>query len=301
NQKAKEAGFLVTDELRDEAKRELDDLRENIREQIEEDAKNSDEDEEDEDEKKSSEEQAQDYIENQLAAMGKTEEEYIEISAQQKCIDKLFEKVVDDVEVSVDEISKYYEEELPKQKENPASIEGSPVVLYEPSRIRVKHVFIDIPEEKINEYNELLQQEKEDEAQELSDKELAAIKGKADGILVRAKNGEDFIKLVEEVNPSNVEMMEEGMVTYKDSPYLPDEYKEAAFKIEEGEISGLIKTPYGYYIIQVNEKLPENIYSQDDKKDDIEDKLTKDKENEKWKETVEEWKKVGIKKFEKRL
>ncbi|NLI60635.1 MAG: hypothetical protein GX375_04290, partial [Clostridiales bacterium] len=114
NQKAKEAGFIVTDELREEARRELEDVKKNIEEELKE-AYEADEDrdegQEDAEEMDFAKE-AEDYINSQIDLLGMTEEEYIEFLAEQKCIEKLYEQTVEGVQVSQEDIDKYYNEEL---------------------------------------------------------------------------------------------------------------------------------------------------------------------------------------------
>ena len=299
-QKANEAGFKVTDELRDEAKRELQDIKKDIEPQLKE-ADEEDGEDEEQPEEKYYEQEAHEYVNEQIAAMGMTEDEYIEFLAEQKCIEKLFEKTVEDVQVSQEEIDEYYNKELNIQKENIAFAEARPVVLYEPEKVRVKHVAIEIPSEKTSQYLDLMNEEKEDEAKELLDKELEAIKDEANEILDKVKAGEDFIKLVEELNPELAVVMEEGITTHKENFYLPEEYLEAAFKLKEGEVSDLVATPYGYYIIKLEEKYPEKTYTLDEKKEDIENQLKNQKQQEKWQEVVNEWKEKSIKKYERRL
>ena len=299
-QKAKDAGFEVTDQLREEAKKELQDIKKDIEQQLRE-ADEEDGEDEEQPEEKNYEQEAHEYVNEQIAAMGMTEDEYIEFLAEQKCIEKLYQKTVEDVQVSQEEVDEYYNEELSVQKENIAFAETRPVVLYEPPKVRVKHIAIEIPSEKTSEYQELMNDEKEDEAKELLDKELEAIKDEANEILEKVKAGEDFVKLVQELNPELAVVMEEGITTHKENFYLPEEYLEAAFKLKEGEVSELVATPYGYYIIQLEEKYPEKTYTLEEKKDDIEEELKNQKQLEKWQEIVNEWKEKSIKKYEKRL
>lgn len=299
NQKASEDGFVVTDELREDARGEIEDIKKDIENQLKE-ADKVEGNEEKEDQDKDYAKEAEDYIKEQLDGLDMSEEEYIEYLAEQKVIEKLYDKIVDGIEVSQEDIDKYYEEELASQKENIAYAETRPVVLYDPPRVRVKHIIVEIPEDKVAEYQQFLSDEKEDEAKDLLEKSLKVIKSKADDVLKRAKE-EDFTKLVEEVNPDSAEMMKEGITINKENPYLPDEYKEAAFKLKEDQISGLVASPQGYYIIKLEEKLAEKTYTMDEKKDDIKEVVKKQKQDDKWEEVKEDWKEKQIKKFEKRL
>lgn len=302
-QKAKEAGFVVTDELREEAKKQLEDIKDDIKDQMEEMDKIAEDEEKGEEktEEKDYKKEAEDYIAGQLETLGMTEDEYIEFLAEQRCIEKLFEKTVEGVEVSQQDIETYYNQELTGQKENPAVADNRPVVIYEPPKVRVKHVVVEIPEDKAAEYRTLINDKKEDEAKSLLDKELKAIKTKADRILGKARTEEDFGKLVEEVNPDAAEIMKEGITIHRETPYLPDEYKEEAFKLKKDQISDLVATPHGYYIIKLEEEYPEKTHTLDEKKEDIEEALKMQKQDEKWREVVEDWKETQIKRFEKHL
>ncbi|MFY9176600.1 MAG: SurA N-terminal domain-containing protein [Caldicoprobacterales bacterium] len=308
-QKASEAGIEVNDQIREEARKELEDIKKDLEDQIrrfdEEEAEDEEDEEDEEDgkepEEKNYEQEAHEYINEQLAAMGMTEGEYIEFLAQQKCIEKLYERTVEDVQVPQEEVDQFYNEELTMQKENIALIGTRPVTLYEPPKVRVKHIAVEIPSQKTSEYQDLMKEEKEDEAKELLDKELEAIKDHATEILNKAKAGEEFEKLVEEVNPDLAEVMEEGITTHKENYYLPDEYLEVAFQLKEGEISDLVSTPYGYYIIKLEEKYPEKTYTLEEKKEDIEEQLKSEKRQEKWEEILSEWKDKSVKVYEKRL
>jgi foldase protein PrsA len=308
NQKAEESGFVITDELREEARKELEDIKADIAKQLEDldrmgmgEEEDDEEKSEDELEEKDYAKEAEDYIMEQLRALDMTGEEYIEFLAEQKCIEKLYDKIVEDVDVTSQDIEKYYNDELTSQKENPIYADNRPVVLYEPFKIRVKHIVIEIPEDKASEYMTLINDEKEDEAKTLLDKELKAIKGKADEILDKAKAGEDFEKLAEEVNPDVAEIMKEGIIIHREVPYLPDEYKEEAFKLKKDQISGLVATPQGYFIIKLEEEYPEKTHTLDEKKEDIHKVLESQKQHEKWQQVLEEWKEKQIKKFERRL
>jgi foldase protein PrsA len=302
NQKAVAAGFVVTDELLEDARNDLVEIKKSIQRQLEEADEEADEDDEDGDSQdKDYAREAEDYLDDYLESIGMNQEEYVEYLAQQKCIEKLYEKTVEGIEATSAEIEEYYNEELANQKENTIFLEGRSVDLFDPAKVRVKHVLIEIPRENVTEYMSLMNEEKEDEARELLDKELEAIKDKAEKALDKAKGDDDFHDVVEEYNPDAADDMEEGIIIHRDNIYLPEEYKEAAFNLKVGEISDLVGTPNGYYIIKLEEKYPEKTYTLEEKKDEIKEILDRKKQDEKWAEVVEEWKEKHIKKFERRL
>lgn len=96
---------------------------------------------------------------------------------------------------------------------------------------------------------------------ELPDEQKRAKREKAEKILARARKGEDFTKLAEEVSedPSVRENKGEYRFTRaKDDPRraMVPEFEAAAFGLRPGEISGLVMTEYGYHIIKLLEITP---------------------------------------------
>ena len=94
----------------------------------------------------------------------------------------------------------------------------------------------------------------DDSGKELSDEKKAEAKEKAEEVLQKAKDGEDFAKLAGEYSDdtSNSENGGElGAFTYDQ---MVEEFSEAAFALDKGEISGIVETEYGYHIIKVTDK-----------------------------------------------
>jgi len=91
-------------------------------------------------------------------------------------------------------------------------------------------------------------------------------------------------------------------VIYDGSGLFADEVEQAALKLSEGEISQPVASPLGYHIIKLYEKLPEKVFTLEEKKEEIEAVVLDDKRSEKWNTLLEEWKKEAkIKKYENRL
>lgn len=68
--------------------------------------------------------------------------------------------------------------------------------------------------------------------------------------------GEDFVKLVAEYSDDTGSVAEGGDLGWFGRGRMVPEFEEAAFSLEPGQFSGLIKTTYGYHLIQVLEKDP---------------------------------------------
>ncbi len=89
----------------------------------------------------------------------------------------------------------------------------------------------------------------------MSDDEKAELKKKAQEVLNRAKNGEDFAELAKEFSDDTT-ASEGGKFTMYDDGYTVTEYADAVKKLKKGEIcSELVETTYGYHIIKLNDKI----------------------------------------------
>ena len=78
----------------------------------------------------------------------------------------------------------------------------------------------------------------------------AEAKAKAEEALAKINAGEDFMSVVKEYNddPGMDFYGEDGY--YFTAGYMVKEYEDASFALEEGGVSGLVETTYGYHIIK---------------------------------------------------
>lgn len=76
----------------------------------------------------------------------------------------------------------------------------------------------------------------------------------AKNILERAKAGEDFNKLAVEYSIDPSAKDNRGDLGYFSAGVMVPEFEAAAFALEPGEISDVVKTDYGYHIIKVEDK-----------------------------------------------
>ncbi|MEG0914120.1 MAG: peptidylprolyl isomerase [Christensenellaceae bacterium] len=118
----------------------------------------------------------------------------------------------------------------------------------------VKNLLLSIPEDVKAEIESLRKAGDDAGADVKRDKALADIKASADAVLARAKGGEDFDALMEELGQDPGMKQEpaktEGYLVYTDSGMVKP-FEEAALALgKEGDISDLVASDFGYHIIQ---------------------------------------------------
>ncbi len=103
-----------------------------------------------------------------------------------------------------------------------------------PDLIRTSHILVSVPEGATAEQDKLARQ-------------------RAEALLERAKKGEDFAKLAKE-NSMDPSASNGGDIGLTEGGELEAPYEEAAAKMKVGEISGLVRTSYGYHIIKLTDR-----------------------------------------------
>lgn len=107
------------------------------------------------------------------------------------------------------------------------------------TKVRVRHILLTT----VDETRAPLAQEAQD----------AALKV-AEEVLAKVKNGEDFVSLVAEYSQDPGSVETGGEYTFSRMDGFAPEFTEAAYTIEAGKTSDLVKTDFGYHIILVEEK-----------------------------------------------
>ena len=99
------------------------------------------------------------------------------------------------------------------------------------------------------------------------------VKEKALSVLEKARGGQDFSQLAKEYSEDTSTKDEGGDLGYFSKGQMIESFEEAAFKMEKGQISDLVKTTYGYHIIKVEDIKEESIKDLAEVRDQISDKL----------------------------
>ncbi|HEX8352252.1 MAG TPA: peptidylprolyl isomerase [Pyrinomonadaceae bacterium] len=82
-------------------------------------------------------------------------------------------------------------------------------------------------------------------------------RAKIEGLLMRARAGEDFAKLANEFTEDPSGKGTGGDLGWFGRGMMVKPFEEAAFTLKPGEVSGVVETVFGYHIIKVEERRPQ--------------------------------------------
>jgi peptidyl-prolyl cis-trans isomerase D len=105
-------------------------------------------------------------------------------------------------------------------------------------------------------------------------KDDAAVKAKAEDILKQAKAGADFAELAKKYSEDEASAKNGGDLDYFARGRMVPEFDQAAFSLQPGQISDLVKSQYGYHIIKVTDKKAASTRSLADVRAQIVDQLS---------------------------
>lgn len=105
-------------------------------------------------------------------------------------------------------------------------------------------------------------------------KDDAAVKKQAEDVLAQVKApGADFAKLANQYTEEEVGETRGGDLDFFERGRMAKEFEDAAFALQPGQISGVVKSPFGYHIIKVTDRKPASKRSLEEVRAQIEDQI----------------------------
>jgi len=101
-----------------------------------------------------------------------------------------------------------------------------------------------------------------------TEEEEKDVRDKAKSVLELAKEGKDFSELAREYS-EDITKAKGGDLGYFTEGTMTKPFEEAAFALEAGKVSDLVRSSFGYHIIKVEDKKEERIKPLDEVKEDI--------------------------------
>ncbi len=89
--------------------------------------------------------------------------------------------------------------------------------------------------------------------QQASDAERQAARQRIDSVYNALKKGADFAELAQKVSEDPGSAQQGGELPFVSRGQLIKEFEDAAFALKDGEMSGVVESPYGYHIILMKE------------------------------------------------
>lgn len=89
-----------------------------------------------------------------------------------------------------------------------------------------------------------------------TDAEKAALKEKAEKILARVKNNEDFATVAKAESDDEASKVQGGDLGYFPAGRMVEEFSKVAFLLKPDEISNVVETPFGFHIIKQTDQKP---------------------------------------------
>lgn len=129
---------------------------------------------------------------------------------------------------------------------------------YHPEKVHALHIFIRV-------------------AAGSPDAEVKKARQEAEKVLLEVVDGKNFKELAKKYSQDPAAVRNGGDLGFFSRDMMPPEISDAAFALQPGEVSGLVRTSYGFHILKVLEKQPEKTESFEETRAGIEESLRLDR------------------------
>jgi peptidyl-prolyl cis-trans isomerase C len=169
---------------------------------------------------------SEEVLNRQLKSVGTSQEELRAKMTEESTAQIVLERELK-INVSDEDVKKFY-------NDNPSKFE-------QPEMVRASHILLTTRDQQTN--------------KDLSDDQKAAKRKKAEELLKRARDGEDFAKLAKEYSDDPGSKDKGGEYQFARGQMVP-EFEAAAFSLKPNAVSDIVTTQFGYHIIKLSEKIP---------------------------------------------
>jgi peptidyl-prolyl cis-trans isomerase D len=107
--------------------------------------------------------------------------------------------------------------------------------------------------------------------------EVSKVKAEAEKVLAEAKKGADFAALAVKHSKDESTAKNGGELGFFGRERMVQPFSDAAFSLKPGEISDLVRTPFGFHIIKVEDLRPESTKSFEQARTEVEEALKREK------------------------
>jgi peptidyl-prolyl cis-trans isomerase C len=187
---------------------------------------------------------SEEALNRQLTLMGATREEVLAKWVESATAEAVLKRELK-VSVTDADAKKFYDD-------NPTRFE-------QPEMVRASHILLMTTDPKTN--------------SELSEDQKTAKHKDMEGLLKRARSGEDFAELAKKYSEDPGSKDKGGEYKFPRGQMVP-EFEAAAFSLSTNQVSDIVTTKYGYHIIKLSEKIPAKKVEFDKALPDIKEGLT---------------------------
>lgn len=120
-------------------------------------------------------------------------------------------------------------------------------------KFRRANILADAYSDKLEKDNKPTPEEIKKHVEANPDTDIEKIKQKAEGLYARVKNGEDFVAIAKQFTEDGSRDAGGDLGWFARGKMDP-EFEKAAFALQKGQVSELIKTQFGYHIIRVDDR-----------------------------------------------
>ncbi len=229
-------------------------------------------------------EELQKIISDELEASGYTEESLYDSAKLTDLLDFIYEMATEDVSVTEEEVRASFDAKVAAQQESYADMDtfindyvAGEDILYTPENVRLmQSIYIALEEETATPDEATPEEAEPEEAAgtqaPAEDADPAQLTGyaKANAVLTAIRDGQDFEEAMAAYNEDGAtqEQMLLGYPVAEASTLYSEEFKDGAMALDEiGDVSDVITTEYGYFILRYAQDLTPGVVDFEARKD----------------------------------